>query len=62
MVFVIRHVASALELGAKAFLTFDRNQKMLTKSEGLVDTFVTSFRVLDGILSCRLVPAQSIGS
>ena len=32
----ILHVATAIELGAKAFLTFDRNQKKLAESEGLI--------------------------
>jgi hypothetical protein len=34
--FDILHVAGALELGAKSFLTIDINQKMLAKSEGLL--------------------------
>ena len=32
----ILHVATAIELGAKAFLTFDANQKKLAEAEGLV--------------------------
>lgn len=32
----ILHVATALELGAKHFLTFDRNQKKLAETEGLI--------------------------
>jgi len=32
----ILHVATALELGAKEFLTFDANQKKLAEAEGLV--------------------------
>ena len=32
----ILHVATAIELGAKAFLTFDGNQKKLAEAEGLV--------------------------
>jgi predicted nucleic acid-binding protein len=32
----ILHVATAIELGAKAFFTFDRNQKKLAEAEGLV--------------------------
>lgn len=32
----ILHVATALELGAKEFLTFDKNQKKLAEAEGLV--------------------------
>lgn len=31
----ILHVATAIELGARAFLTFDENQKKLAESEGL---------------------------
>jgi predicted nucleic acid-binding protein len=31
----ILHVATALHLGAKQFLTFDANQKMLAEAEGL---------------------------
>lgn len=31
----ILHVATALEVGAREFLTFDRNQKILAESEGL---------------------------
>ena len=31
----ILHVATAIELGAKAFLTFDANQKKLAEAEGL---------------------------
>jgi predicted nucleic acid-binding protein len=31
----ILHVATAIELGAKAFLTFDENQKKLADTEGL---------------------------
>ncbi len=33
--FDILHVATALHLGAKEFLTFDANQKKLAKAEGL---------------------------
>jgi predicted nucleic acid-binding protein len=33
--FDILHVASALHLGAREFLTFDANQKKLAKAEGL---------------------------
>jgi predicted nucleic acid-binding protein len=33
--FDILHVAAALELGAREFLTFDENQKRLAESEGL---------------------------
>ncbi len=33
--FDILHVAAALKLGAKEFLTFDPNQKKLAKAEGL---------------------------
>jgi len=32
----ILHVATAIELGAKEFLTFDGNQKRLAEAEGLV--------------------------
>lgn len=32
----ILHVATALELGAREFLTFDENQKKLAEAEGLV--------------------------
>lgn len=32
----ILHVATAIELGVKEFLTFDRNQKKLAEAEGLV--------------------------
>ena len=32
----ILHVATALELGVKEFLTFDGNQKKLAEAEGLV--------------------------
>lgn len=32
----ILHVATALELGAREFLTFDENQKRLAEAEGLV--------------------------
>jgi predicted nucleic acid-binding protein len=32
----ILHVATAIELGAKIFLTFDGNQKRLAEAEGLV--------------------------
>ena len=32
----ILHVATAIELGVKEFLTFNSNQKKLAKSEGLV--------------------------
>jgi len=32
----ILHVATAIELGAKEFLTFDANQKKLAEAEGLV--------------------------
>ncbi len=32
----ILHVATAIELGAKEFLTFDANQKKLAESEGLI--------------------------
>lgn len=32
----ILHVATAIELGAKQFLTFDGNQKKLAEAEGLV--------------------------
>ncbi len=32
----ILHVATAIELGAKVFLTFDANQKKLAESEGLL--------------------------
>ncbi len=32
----ILHVATAIELGARAFLTFDGNQKKLAEAEGLV--------------------------
>ena len=31
----ILHVATAIELGAKVFLTFDGNQRMLAEAEGL---------------------------
>ena len=31
----ILHVATALEIGASAFLTFDRNQRTLAESQGL---------------------------
>jgi predicted nucleic acid-binding protein len=34
--FDILHVATALEVGAKHFLTFDTNQKKLAKAEGLI--------------------------
>jgi len=34
--FDILHVAAALNLGAKEFLTFDANQKKLAEAEGLV--------------------------
>ncbi len=34
--FDVLHVAGALALGAKKFLTFDSNQKKLTEKEGLV--------------------------
>lgn len=30
------HVATALELGAKEFLTFDKNQRMLAEAEGMM--------------------------
>ena len=33
--FDILHVAAALKLGAKEFLTFDQNQKILANAEGL---------------------------
>ena len=32
----ILHVATALDLGASEFLTFDANQKLLAEAEGLV--------------------------
>ncbi len=32
----ILHVATAIELGVKEFLTFDGNQKKLAEAEGLV--------------------------
>ncbi len=32
----ILHVATAIELGVKKFLTFDANQKKLAEAEGLV--------------------------
>ena len=32
----ILNVATALELGAREFLTFDENQKRLAEAEGLV--------------------------
>ena len=32
----ILHVATAIELGAKEFLTFDENQKILAEAEGLM--------------------------
>jgi len=32
----ILHVATAIELGAREFLTFDANQKKLAEAEGLV--------------------------
>ena len=32
----ILHVATAIELGVREFLTFDGNQKKLAESEGLV--------------------------
>jgi predicted nucleic acid-binding protein len=32
----ILHVATAIELGSKEFLTFDGNQKMLAEAEGLI--------------------------
>ena len=32
----ILHVATALELGVREFLTFDANQKKLAEAEGLV--------------------------
>jgi predicted nucleic acid-binding protein len=32
----ILHVATAIELGAKEFLTFDANQKKLAEAEGLL--------------------------
>jgi predicted nucleic acid-binding protein len=32
----ILHVATALELGAKEFLTFDKNQRMLAEAEGMM--------------------------
>lgn len=32
----ILHVATAIEMGARGFLTFDRNQKKLAEAEGLV--------------------------
>ena len=32
----ILHVATAIELGAKEFLTFDANQRKLAEAEGLV--------------------------
>ena len=35
----ILHVATAIELGAKQFLTFDRNQKQLAEAEGLTVPF-----------------------
>ena len=35
----ILHVATAIELGAKVFLTFDGNQKKLAEAEGLVVPF-----------------------
>ena len=34
--FDILHVAGALEIGAAGFLSFDRNQRKLAESEGLV--------------------------
>ena len=35
----ILHVATAIELDVKAFLTFDANQKMLAENEGLTVPF-----------------------
>ncbi len=35
----ILHVATAIEIGAKEFLTFDANQKRLAEAEGLVVPF-----------------------
>ena len=32
----ILHVATAIELGAKEFLTFDKNQRMLAEAEGMM--------------------------
>ena len=32
----ILHVATAIEMGAKVFLTFDGNQKKLAEAEGLL--------------------------
>ena len=32
----ILHVATAIELGSKVFLTFDVNQKKLAEAEGLI--------------------------
>jgi predicted nucleic acid-binding protein len=32
----ILHVATAIELGAKEFLTFDKNQRILAEAEGLI--------------------------
>jgi hypothetical protein len=32
----ILHVATAIELGAKGFLTFEGNQKKLAEAEGLL--------------------------
>jgi predicted nucleic acid-binding protein len=37
--FDILHVAAAVRLGAQRFLTFDRNQKLLAKAEGLAVPF-----------------------
>jgi len=35
----ILHVATAIELGAKEFLTFDTDQKKLAEAEGLLVPF-----------------------
>lgn len=32
----ILHVATAIEIGAKEFLTFDKNQRILAEAEGLI--------------------------
>jgi predicted nucleic acid-binding protein len=32
----ILHVATAVELGAKEFLTFDGNQRKLAEAEGMI--------------------------
>ena len=37
--FDVLHVATALHLGAREFLTFDRNQKKLARAEGLIVPF-----------------------